>query len=194
MVSDWCFWENCFSVEECDEIIKLASGREMIKPTIGDQFLSTKVDDNFRRGSICFIDQYDSSFGKYFDKLWKIQRRVNNDFFHLHVTDLPSVQFSEYDSQFKSEYKEHQDIFWINNSDKHRKVTLVLQLTDPSEYVGGELVLNSYGINPTEEEQVKMKQRGTIIAFTSFVPHALKPVVAGCRHSLVAWFEGPKFK
>ena len=70
-----------------------------------------------------------------------------------------------------------------------RKLSLVLQLTDPSQYEGGNLEI----MTSSNPEQVR-KQRGIIAAFPSYVMHQVTPVTKGSRQSLVAWISGPRFK
>jgi PKHD-type hydroxylase len=70
-----------------------------------------------------------------------------------------------------------------------RKLSLVLQLSDPSEYEGGNLQVKT-----SSEPQTVKKQRGFIAAFPSYVLHQVTPVTKGNRQSLVAWVSGPQFK
>ena len=70
-----------------------------------------------------------------------------------------------------------------------RKLSLVVQLSDPFEYEGGNLQIKT-----GQEEQNVRKQRGLIVAFPSYVLHQVTPVTTGSRQSLVAWVSGPAFK
>jgi PKHD-type hydroxylase len=70
-----------------------------------------------------------------------------------------------------------------------RKLSLAIQLTDPSEYEGGNLQIMTSG-----EPQNMRKQRGLIAVFPSYVLHQVTPVTQGSRQSLVAWVSGPAFK
>ena len=70
-----------------------------------------------------------------------------------------------------------------------RKLSLSIQLSDPSSYEGGELVLYV-----GEEGITVPKEQGKLIAFPSFTLHEVKPVTKGERYSLVAWITGPQFK
>ena len=68
---------------------------------------------------------------------------------------------------------------------------MIIQLSDPSEYQGGQFLL----ANEHEQPDPKaLTQRGTVLCFPSPVQHTVKPVTSGVRKSLVAWIEGPKFK
>lgn len=69
-----------------------------------------------------------------------------------------------------------------------RKLTISVQLTDPSAYGGGELEINADG-HPFQAP----RERGTAIAFAAHTLHRVAPVTFGLRHSLVVWVHGPDF-
>ena len=70
-----------------------------------------------------------------------------------------------------------------------RKRSLVLQLSDPSDYEGGDLEF-FVSAEPTPVE----RKKGLIVAFPSFVLHHVTPVTSGTRRTLVVWLSGPKFR
>jgi len=67
-----------------------------------------------------------------------------------------------------------------------RKLVVCIQLSDSSEYEGGDLQL----IN----DVTVSKEKGSVAIFPSFVVHRVAPVVSGCRKSLVAHIGGPPFR
>jgi len=84
---------------------------------------------------------------------------------------------------------------------KIRKLSMTCQLTDGSEYEGGELEFDFRNYDPNmREEAIHLKQakeilpKGSIIVFPSFVWHRVKPVTKGVRYSLVMWNLGYPFK
>jgi|TARA_R110000824_G_scaffold383377_1_gene576933 PKHD-type hydroxylase len=84
---------------------------------------------------------------------------------------------------------------------KIRKLSMTCQLTDGSEYEGGELEFDFRDYAPhMREEDKHLKQakeilpKGSIIVFPSFVWHRVKPVTKGTRYSLVMWNLGYPFK
>ena len=84
---------------------------------------------------------------------------------------------------------------------KIRKLSMTCQLTDGSEYEGGELEFDFRNYDPHIREETKhLKQakeilpKGSIIVFPSFVWHRVKPVTKGTRYSLVMWNLGYPFK
>jgi len=91
-----------------------------------------------------------------------------------------------------------------NNPAEHgkiRKLSMTCQLTDSSEYEGGELEFDFRNYDPHVRDELKhLKQakeilpKGSIIVFPSFVWHRVKPVTKGVRYSLVMWNLGYPFK
>ena len=84
---------------------------------------------------------------------------------------------------------------------KIRKLSMTCQLTDGSEYEGGELEFDFRNYDPHMREETKhlkkakeILPKGSIIVFPSFVWHRVKPITKGVRYSLVMWNLGYPFK
>ena len=83
---------------------------------------------------------------------------------------------------------------------KIRKLSVTCQLTDGSEYEGGELEFDFRQYSPHVRDEAKhlvkaqSTSKGSIIVFPSFVWHRVKPVTKGVRYSLVMWNLGYPFK
>ena len=84
----------------------------------------------------------------------------------------------------------------LNYHSKIRKLSVTCQLTDSSEYEGGELEFQ-----PRDKEDpniilpcVEANTKGSIIVFPSHIWHRVKPVTKGVRYSLVVWNLGYPFK
>jgi len=84
---------------------------------------------------------------------------------------------------------------------KIRKLSVTCQLTDGSDYEGGELEFDFRNYDPHVRDQFKhLRQakeilpKGSIIVFPSHVWHRVKPVTSGVRYSLVLWNLGYPFK
>lgn len=68
-----------------------------------------------------------------------------------------------------------------------RKVTLVVQLSDGREYVGGDLEFMPGGVIPD------CRQQGSVAVFPSFLAHRVNVIKRGHRNTLVTWLHGPVF-
>ena len=66
---------------------------------------------------------------------------------------------------------------------------ITIQLSDSNDYKGGDLQFIH-----TEEHKSKIRQKGDIIIFPSYVWHRVTPITEGKRHALVGWIHGPAFK
>jgi len=71
----------------------------------------------------------------------------------------------------------------------NRKLSVVLQLSDPNDYVGGELQMNTGGGITSVP-----KQYGLLCFFPSFVLHRVTPLTSGTRTSLVTWLCGANLR
>jgi PKHD-type hydroxylase len=87
------------------------------------------------------------------------------------------------------------------NKGKIRKLSVTCQLTDGSEYEGGELEFDFRNYDPHMREEAKhlikakeILSKGSIIIFPSHLWHRVKPVMKGTRYSLVLWNLGNPFK
>jgi PKHD-type hydroxylase len=191
MKGEWCYFKSWFSAEYCDKIIETVSTRPPQDAKIGTNE-GVKEDNEFRRSSLWFVNQGDPELGFLFDELWKLAIRANQDWFDIHISKLDYYQVAEYDSTYAGEYKTHHDIFYMNGDPYyHRKLSCVIQLSDPKSYEGGDLVFEHVDAYPNPEG---IRQQGSVIFFPSFVRHAALPVTAGKRYSIAAWFDGPKWR
>jgi len=83
-----------------------------------------------------------------------------------------------------------------NFKGKIRKLSLTLQLTDKSQYTGGDF---QFKWIQDKQDLVRVitvddaKDIGTIIVFPSFIYHQVLPITKGKRESLVNWSIGKPF-
>lgn len=191
MKGEWCYFKSYFPAEYCQQIIDVVLTREAGEAQIGTKG-GIKADTSYRRSKIWFVNKGDAELDYLFDELWKLAIRANQDWFDVHISKLDYYQIAEYDGESKGEYKTHHDIFYMNGDPYyHRKLSCVIQLSDPTTYEGGDLKFDQVTNMPDLEE---MRQQGTIVFFPSFIRHAALPVTKGKRYSVAAWFDGPKWR
>jgi PKHD-type hydroxylase len=125
-----------------------------------------------------------------FETLGHVVSSLNAQFFGFDLLGFgEQIQLTNYDGSEQGMYGWHVDMGPHTNA-PCRKLSIVVQLSDPVDYEGGVLELQ-----PSGKDVVKMrKQRGLVVAFPSWTLHQVTPVTQGNRQSLVAWISGPPFK
>ena len=124
------------------------------------------------------------------DRLFQFVDEANQQAFNVSVYNKALIQYTEYHGAEGGHYSWHHDIDWNRNDGFDRKLSITVQLSDPSEYEGGDFEFSEVQ-NPDPEQS---KAKGTVLIFPSYLQHAVSPVTSGVRKSLVAWFEGPKWR
>ena len=99
---------------------------------------------------------------------------------------IDSIQYTEYEED-GGHYDWHMDIG--PGSINHRKISVVVQLSEADSYEGGELVLWNSNVPSVIEKGI-----GNVIIFPSFLMHKVTPMVKGNRKSLVLWLGGGSYK
>lgn len=105
------------------------------------------------------------------------------------IDGTADIQYTEYHGSEGGKYDWHHDVDWNNDSGIDRKLSVTIQLSEPSDYEGGH-----FQFGGIEEPKPESRDKGTILVFPSYLPHCVTPVTSGVRKSLVAWFEGPTWR
>jgi PKHD-type hydroxylase len=71
-----------------------------------------------------------------------------------------------------------------------RKIAMTVQLSDPSEYEGGEFEIWFGG----QQSVVVPREKGDVICFPAFCMHRVRPITKGQRKCLVFWTGGRPFR
>jgi PKHD-type hydroxylase len=174
-------WEDVFTKEEITQITQI--GESLI---LQDAEVGSKVDKEYRRAKTSWIN-LDSHTEWIFSRLGYVVSSINGKFygFNLHGF-VESLQYSVYSAEDQGYYDWHLD--WGSNGSQ-RKMSVVIQLSEPDDYQGGDLQIMTSN-NPSTVE--KGLGRGAI--FPSFTLHRVTPVTQGTRKTLVAWVCGDQFK
>ncbi len=181
----FAFMEKFFTEDEVNKIHELGNSRPIQASAVTDVNM-VAVNTTVRESHNSWIEPTTDSEWLY-RKLTDAITTINKRFFEYDIVGFDPLQYTVYNSKVKGYYGGHIDYgfdMFVN-----RKLSFSVQLTDPKEYKGGELMIY---------DRVKgletPKDKGTIIFFPSFMFHEVKPVTKGTRHSLVGWVLGPKFK
>jgi PKHD-type hydroxylase len=178
----WAYHEQIFTPEECKKIIDYAEQFYKNDATVS---LQGKVNLGIRESKIVWITPEEEIQWAY-KKMASIITGLNENFFRFDLFGfIEGFQFTEYNAP-TGHYGKHIDS--VHNG-TIRKLSFVLQLSDPKDYEGGELQLHL-----GEVPNIMKKEQGTVVAFPSPTLHEVTPVTKGRRYSLVGWITGKPFK
>ena len=204
------YFKSALPPKLCDDIIRYAlsknesmartGGFDDQKPLSQDQILDLKKK---RNSDLVWLDE--TWIYKELHPYVKVANKNAGWNFEWDASE--QIQFTK--------YKINQYYDWHCDSWKHpynkprnnlqhgkiRKISMTCQLTDGSEYKGGELEFDFRNYDPhMRDESIHKEQckeilpKGSIIVFPSHVWHRVKPVTAGTRYSLVMWNLGQPWK
>ena len=116
--------------------------------------------------------------------LSKVAKTVNQ-YFGYEIDGIEKAQVIRYKSPSRG-YEYHIDI-GPEGTPATRKISMSLLLNE--RYEGGEICFRT-----GESASCTKPKVGEVVAFSSFLPHKVKPITKGERYVLVAWFTGPPFR
>ena len=202
------FFKSALTPRFCDEVIAYAnSKKEEIARTGGYE------KNKLTKREILDLKQKRNSDLVWLSDTWiykelhpYVDRANKNAGWNFDWERSESCQFTKY--KLNQYYDWHCDS-WNKPYDKPdtpdhgriRKLSMTCQLTDGSEYEGGELEFDFRDYDPHMRDESKHRvqckeilPKGSIIVFPSFVWHRVKPVTSGTRYSLVVWHLGKPFR
>lgn len=181
-VQEWAYWDKVFTPEECARIIDIGESKIPQKASVINESADNK---GIRDSTISWLNPSDDMEWAY-SRITGIVTNLNSRFFNFDLFGfIEGFQFTKYQPP-GGKYGRHIDKVLGGTI---RKLSIVIQLSAPEDYEGGELViLNS-------EPGIKVnKSQGYMTVFPSYTLHEVTPVTKGTRYSLVAWIAGKPFK
>lgn len=181
--TNYYWFEKGFNEKEILDVQTIADSFEYTKATI---ISSDSEQNEIRKSKIKWLKvQDDTSW--VFDKLINMVKEANDAVWKFNLYSVvDEIQYTEY-YEGGGHYDWHVDIGPGGIS--HRKVSVVVQLSDINEYEGGDLELWNGGTI----KQIP-KGKGVTTIFPSFTMHRVTPVTKGIRKSLVLWLGGEHYK
>jgi PKHD-type hydroxylase len=182
-IEPFAWWEGAFTEEQLNWLQQKA--KEATTPAQVGGGGHGAIAEGIRRSELNWMPKNENT-AWVFETLAHVVSSLNADYFGFNLTGLSEqIQLTNYHENNKGMYGWHQDFGAAGNS---RKMSLVLQLSDPEEYEGGQLQLL------TSKDPINIpKKRGLIVVFPSWTVHQVTPVVKGTRQTLVTWVSGPAF-
>jgi len=179
---DWAYANGVFTPEECKKIIDIGKKFKFENSLLGG---NAKIDNKIRNSKVSWIYPTDETQWIYY-RLTQVVMDLNSQYFNFNLFGfVEGLQFTKYEAP-ESHYEKHIDKIFGKTI---RKLSVVLQLSDPEEYEGGNLNLAL-----CNEPSAMEKMQGKVVVFPSYVLHEVTPVTKGTRYSLVGWITGEPFK
>jgi PKHD-type hydroxylase len=183
-VEPFTVWSGAFTDKELDDIVAYGDALRQAEARIKSV---SDVDErsHIRITQISWINQAPETLWLY-QKLAGVTWNINQQAYRFEISQLEALQYTVYLAGEGGHYDWHVD---HGHAGPRRKLSLVLQLSDPADYEGCELKIHA-----SNQLDTAPKERGTLIAFPSYVLHRVTPITAGIRRSLVMWCSGPRFR
>ena len=171
-----------FSAEECARIIDLAQ-----ETSLREARLVGFRPSEIRRARIAWLEEEEAEWVP--PRLARAFAEANRAAFDFEIQAFEEqMQVALYEEEKLGGFDWHSDI-GDGPLARRRKLTVVVQLSEPGDYEGGALEINGDGAIRQAD-----RARGSAIAFPAFALHRVAPVTAGRRWSLTLWAHGPSFR
>ncbi len=175
-------FRKALSDAEIETIRELAKQTERQLGTAGG-----KVNLGYRSSRISWL-YLDDSTGWLYSKLGRMVKEANDALWNFSLVGMSeAIQFGEYHAADKGHYDWHIDLG--SQRFARRKISVVIQLSDPDDYDGGDLELQF-----AQAPQKIPRGKGFACLFPSYTIHRVTPVTRGVRRSLVIWVSGEPFR
>ncbi|HEY0555992.1 MAG TPA: 2OG-Fe(II) oxygenase [Thermoanaerobaculia bacterium] len=165
--------------DKCKEIIEIADRYTPEHGRVGNEV-------NAYRKTVVRRMERDDHSAPLWDRLYDLVQEINARHFGLDITGILPPECTTYVPGY-GHFGWHTDINY-KAPDLVRKLSVIIQLSSPADYEGGELQV--FNGEPTALD----KRHGAIVAFPAFVQHRVTPVTQGMRTSLVVFSQGPAWR
>lgn len=175
------WWDGAFTDEELDFL------QDLVKKQNSPAQVGNGVNDpNIRVSNVGWLN-VEEKYRWVFEKLSNVVSDLNAEYYCFDLLGFGEpIQLTNYDCKNAGKYSWHQD---FGSKSLSRKLSVVVQLSHPEDYEGGNLQLLTSG-----EPTTVARKRGLISVFPAWTLHQVTPVTKGNRQTLVAWITGPAFK
>lgn len=167
-----------FNRDECDRILSTCIEELWLASTvIGDQSLHKSKRQKLRGDTAGFP----------FLNIRDVTKNANTEIYDFKLLGIIDQDFPQvYVYSSGDYYNLHVD---LNLMAPSRKITFIVNLSDPSSYEGGEIEFLNVDISAANIEE-----QGSCLIFPSYVPYKINQVVSGTKHIIVGHVHGALFR
>jgi PKHD-type hydroxylase len=185
----FAYCEGFLSNEEINLILAQPEWLNMQESVIGGNGGSPEINKEIRSNKVAWLGSK-PEIQHIWEKLSNVVADINNAFFHFDLTGFyEPMQLGLYSESNQSHYSWHTDASPFDTN-VPRKLSMVMLLSDASEFEGGQLKIKC----ESDNERILEMTKGKAWFFPSYMLHCVTPVTKGVRRSLVLWIGGPAFK
>lgn len=171
-----------FTREEIEEIRRIGDGLEFTDVKLYGGYTPDKV--NARGAHFRLSDETRWVF----ERMAALVARINAATYRYDLTGFhENFYYNVYDGSCGQHFNWHLDAGY--QTPAPRKISAVLQLSEPDEYEGGDFEV-MVGANALAAD----KEFAMISVFPAFRLHRVTPVTSGIRRTLVMFAAGPDFR
>ena len=175
--TEYYWFKNGFSEQECEWVENLAN----LYPN------QINFDSEIRNSKIKPL-LYDDLSEWLYDKFKTLAIEANNSIWKFDISSIrDAIQVAEYVEGVQ--YDSYNWFLDIGSNTNYRKISIEVQLSDPSKYEGGDLQIWSSG-----EFKTMPKFKGCVVLFPSFLLQRMTPITKGFRKSLILSVGGVSFR
>ena len=181
-MNTYCYsWPSALSGVHCEAIKSLYLEGKTKEAQVGNV---ANIDKSIRSSNVLPCS-FDSKHGIYLNRIIEPYiTMANRECFGVQLNRYFEFQIAKYGKGDFYDY--HMDSNIYDNSSQ-RKLSITVQLSDSIDYVGGDF---EFSKDIGKLDQKKLREKGTILVFPSFLYHRVTKVTKGERFSLVGWYEG----
>ncbi len=182
-LADWspfAYYKEMFSSEECEKIKALFKDGFDGRVGAGAGELNKEI----RSSELSFFG-WSQETAWIYDRLYRFIHACNVSRYNFSIAGFyEQMQLTHY-KKAGDHYGWHQDIG--HGALSVRKLSAVIQLSNPKDYTGGKLEFAGYKDNIPSDQ-------GDLILFPSYMSHRVTPLTKGERWSLVVWVSGEPYR
>lgn len=179
---NYYYFTKSFSPQEIIQIREYCDQLPKQQAVVGGE--DGAVSD-YRKSEISWVPQNEDT-AWFYDKISEYAYIANKEMWNFDIWGyLDDLQYTTYYGN-GGHYGWHAD---LGPDMSNRKLSAVLQLSDPGEYEGGDLEIN------IGSQILKVpKELGLITFFPSFLLHRVTPLMSGVRTTIVTWLCGANLR
>jgi PKHD-type hydroxylase len=184
--STFAIWSEAFSPAELDVIEAYGDRLTAEQATVASDTPDGAVRGDIRVTRTAWLTPNAENKWIY-DRVQGVARALNSRVYQFDLSGFSeNLQYTVYHGTEGGHYDWHVDQGPLKS---RRKLSISVQLSDPTLYEGCDLQFQA-----GNRMETAPRDRGTVIAFPSYVLHRVAPCTKGLRKALVAWTTGPQFK